>query len=333
MKNEFDGIKKIVNEIQGVREFAEGYKKAVAINVLDMSSILAKNYLPKIAELTRNTARAVNNMQLEIASQVNKAIQGIVASIPKINRFFEAEEFKRFAESLSKKQKSKFVDYLANDWYIPLDILQDFPILLPSGAQSEIDEFVLSVFSELKQEHDVDVLDFVPKSLRTYKDKNTLEILLHENLYKQAVIFCMERIERVITTAQSVNEYKNIKINSKGLLEFKRIVKEKSADKGYISEVFKMLEVDEDSIRMFKPFFKFLEEDSEVLPLNRNLFFHGWIEEEKVDECLVIKAILAWAFFEKLSIESQKGRDKVPIGISRVKKYRKNMGKEKPQTF
>lgn len=157
--------------------------------------------------------------------------------------------------------------------------------------------------------------------------------MLRENLYKQAVIFCMERIEPVITASQTVNEYKNIKINSKGLLEFKRIVKEKSDDKDYISKVFRMLEVDENSIRMFKPFSKFLEEDFEVLPLNRNLFFHGWIEEDKVNECLVIKAILAWAFFERLSIEKQKGRGKVSIGISRIRKYRRCTEKGKPQSF
>lgn len=182
MKNELDGIRKIASEIQGVRGLAENYRKAITPNIPAMPSALAKASVPKVADLykpliptsafsglTQSYARAVNKMlpviHEELVKRVNKAMQGIMASIPKINKFFEAEEFKRFAEGLSKKQKSKFVDYIANDWYIPLDILKEFPILLPSETQLEIDEFVLSVFNELKNEHGVDVLDFVPKSL------------------------------------------------------------------------------------------------------------------------------------------------------------------------
>lgn len=353
MKNELDGVKKLakefkssrdlVEQMNGVRDFAEQFKKATTIKVPDYSALLPKYNFSRITQafspvsfrldgvyaLTKNMEKSLAPMrealQLGVANQISQAVRGIMMNIPKINSFFSGEEFKRFAEGLNRKQKSKFVDYIAFDWYIPLDVLEEFPIVPASETQAETDKFVLSVFSELKQEHGVDVLDFVPKSLRTYKDKNTLEILIRENLYKQAVIFCIERIERVITNSQQFERYKDIKINSAGLVEFKKIAREESSNSAYISEFFEKLEVDENSIRMFKPFYKVLEEGYEVLPLNRNLFFHGWVDEEKVDKALVKKAILAWAFFERLSVEAGKGGRKIPNGISRIKKYRKSV--------
>ena len=360
MKIEEDGIKKLANEfkssqvlaeqLSSTRDLAEQFKKATTIKVPDYSNLLPKYNFFKIAQafnpiylrldgistLTKNMEKTFAPMrealQLGVTNQLSQAVQGIMMNIPKINSVFSSEEFKRFVEGLSRKQKSKFVDYLAFDWYIPLDILEEFPIVPASETQVETDRFVLSVFSELKQEHGVEVLDFVPKSLRSYKDKNTLEILLRENLYKQAVMFCMERIERVIVHSQPVEKYKDIKINSKGLVEFKKNTKEEKSTDGYIAEVFEKLEVAEDSIRMFKPFSNFLEKKYEVLPLNRNLFFHGWVAEEDVDEGIVLKAILAWAFFERLSVEKQKRNTKVPIGISRIKKIPKTRTKEKPQS-
>ena len=350
MKVEEVGIKKLANEfkssqvlaeqLSSTRDLAEQFKKATTIKIPDYSNLLPKynfsgitqaysklnDWAGTFSELNQNIERALAPLQ-EVSKQISQAVQRIVMNIPKINSFFSGEELKRFAEGLSRKQKSKFVDYLAFDWYIPLDILEEFPIVPASETQVETDRFVLSVFSELKQEHGVDVLDFVPKSLRSYKDRNTLEILLRENLYKQAVMFCMERIERVIVLSQSVDKYKDIKINSRGLVEFKKNVKEENSTDSYIAEVFEKLEVAEDSIRLFKPFSNFLEKKFGVLPLNRNLFFHGWVAEDDVDEGLVIKAILAWAFFERLSVEKQKRNTKVPNGMSRVKKYQKSLRK------
>lgn len=70
--------------------------------------------------------------------------------------------------------------------------------------------------------------------------------------------------------------------------------------------------------------------DEETLPLNRNLFMHGLVDEKNVNYLMVQKAILAYSFFEQLYVLKIRNSKDARIrglrrkGISRMSKRKRS---------
>ena len=84
-------------------------------------------------------------------------------------------------------------------------------------------------------------------------------------------------------------------------------------------------------INLFKRFENLDEEyDEETLPLNRNLFMHGLVDEKNVNYLMVQKAILAYSFFVQLYVLKTRNSKDARIkglrrkGISRIPKMKRS---------
>ena len=199
--------------------------------------------------------------------------------------------------------------------------------------------FVLREYLSLWEEKNGrTVYDFIPKSLETYREIEQLQHLEKLKMYKTMVMYCCERIESVLAKLQLREQEKKqseIKISHESVRNFMDSFNHDDYLKELISQIAYISEYHDDGYRQINLFikFKYLEEeyDEETLPLNRNLFMHGLVDEKNVNYLMVQKAILAYSFFVQLYMLKTRNSKDARIkglrrkGISRMPKRKRNL--------
>ena len=150
------------------------------------------------------------------------------------------------------------------------------------------------------------------------------------------VMFCCERIENVLAKLQLQEQEKKqseLKISNESFRNFIDSLNHDEFLKELISHIAYISEYHDKGFReinLFKRFENLDEEyDEETLPLNRNLFMHGLVDEKNVNYLMVQKAILAYSFFIQLYVLKTRNSKKARIkslrrkGISKMSKIKR----------
>lgn len=162
-----------------------------------------------------------------------------------------------------------------------------------------------------------------------------LEYLESLKMYKMMVIFCLERIEFLLSQIQIQEQkihFSELKTSQKSFRNFVNASNNDDFLNKLVSQITFLSEYHEKGYIEVNLFKKFKEIESVYsegnLPLNRNIFMHGLVDERNVSFLLVQKAIMAYAFFEELyrlkTTNKKNLRSKLfkRRGISRKKKTR-----------
>ena len=197
--------------------------------------------------------------------------------------------------------------------------------------QKEANIVLMEYLSLWEEKYGRTVYDFVPKSLKTYKEICQLQNLEQLKMYKTMVMFCCERIENVLAKLQIQEQEKKqseIKVSQKSFRNFMDSLNHDEYLKELISHIAYISEYHDKGFRDINLFKRFEDLDEEydegTLPLNRNLFMHGLVDEKNVNYLMVQKAILAYSFFVQLYVLKTKNSKKARIkslrrkGISRM---------------
>ena len=208
--------------------------------------------------------------------------------------------------------------------------------------QKEANIVLLEYLSLWEEKYGRTVYDFVPKSLKTFKEMEQLQNLEQLKMYKTMVMFCCERIENVLAKLQLQEQEKKqseIKVSQKSFRNFMDSLNHDEYLKELISHIAYISEYHDKSFREINLFKRFEDLDEEygeeTLPLNRNLFMHGLVDEKNVNYLMVQKAILAYSFFEQLYVLKTRNSKKARIknlrrkGISRMPKRKRSFNADK----
>ena len=199
------------------------------------------------------------------------------------------------------------------DIYPPLFLLNKIPFSQDFSSQEEADEYMNNLLSTL-EENKKTVIDCIPKTKENYNDKIKIKQLYEMGYSKILILYIFERIENLINKIRFKYSDKTIRDRTsqqQTANEFLQIIKDNTNDpehQNIIDEIFKNRLLNENNklkLRLFESFSS--NEDiikkigTQKIPLNRNIFMHGHVEDENVTELLVNKAILAFGFFTSLS--------------------------------
>lgn len=199
------------------------------------------------------------------------------------------------------------------DIYPPLFLLNKIPFSQDFSSQEEADEYMNNLLSTL-EENKKTVIDCIPETKENYNDKIKIKQLYKMGYSKILILYIFERIENLINKIRFKYSDKTIRDRTsqqQTASEFLQIIKDNTNDpehKNIINEIFKNKLLNENNklkLSLFEAFSS--NEDiikkigTQKIPLNRNIFMHGYVEDENVTELLVNKAILAFGFFTSLS--------------------------------
>ena len=268
-------------------------------------------------------------------SVLNKIKESYSYTFKSLIDTFSSIDFEKYKKDLEELDKRKIAQFLHYDIYPPLlfiDEMEPYEIENQKEANIVLTEYLLL----WEEKYGRTVYDFVPKSLKTFKEMEQLQNLEQLKMYKTMVMFCCERIENVLAKLQLQKQEKKkseIKVSHESFRNFMDSLNHDEYLKELISHIAYISEYHDKGFReiiLFKRFEKLDEEyDEETLPLNRNLFMHGLVDEKNVNYLMVQKAILAYSFFEQLYVlktrNSKKARTKNlrRKGISRISKSKR----------
>ena len=305
-RDEFQKISSALTE--SIKPIAETYSKIlsqIVIPKIDLSPMLS--VIDKIRESYSYTFRSlINTISL-----------------------IDFEKYKKDLEELDKRKISQFLHF---DIYPPLLFIDEMGSYEIEN-QKEANIVLMEYLSLWEEEYGRTVYDFVPKSLKTYREIEQLQDLEQLKMYKTMVMFCCERIENVLAELQLQEQEKKqseIKVSHESVRNFMDSLNHNDYLKEVISQIAYISEYHDEGYRQINLFikFKYLEEeyDEETLPLNRNLFMHGLVDEKIVNYLMVQKAILAYSFFVQLYVLKTRNSKDARIkglrrkGISRMSK-------------
>ena len=305
-RDEFQKISSALTE--SIKPIAETYSKIlsqIVIPKIDLSPMLS--VIDKIKESYSYTFRSlINTISL-----------------------IDFEKYKKDLEELDKRKIAQFLHF---DIYPPLLFIDEMGSYEIEN-QKEANIVLMEYLSLWEEEYGRTVYDFVPKSLKTYREIEQLQNLEQLKMYKTMVMFCCERIENVLAELQLQEQEKKqseIKISHESVRNFMDSLNHNDYLKEVISQIAYISEYHDEGYRQINLFikFKYLEEeyDEETLPLNRNLFMHGLVDEKIVNYLMVQKAILAYSFFVQLYVLKTRNSKDARIkglrrkGISRMSK-------------
>lgn len=294
--------------------------------------------------------RSIAGASLKILSQIEIPkidFRPMLSVIDKINESysytfksiidtFSSIDFEKYKKDLEELDKRKIAQYLHFDIYPPLLFIDEMGAYEIENQKEA--NFVLREYLSLwEEENGRTVYDFIPKSLKTYREIGQLQHLEKLKMYKTMVMFCCERIENVLATPQLQEQGKKqseIKISHESFRNFIDSFNHDDYLKELISHIAYISEYHDKGFREINLFkrFEYLDEkyDEETLPLNRNLFMHGLVDEKNVNYLMVQKAILAYAFFEQLYVLKTRNSKDARIkglrrkGISRMSKRKRS---------
>lgn len=305
-RDEFQKISSVITE--SIKPITETYSKIlsqIVIPKIDLSPMLS--VIDKIRESYSYTFRSLINT-------------------------FSYIDFEKYKKDLEELDKRKIAQFLHFDIYPPLlfiDEMEPYEI----EDQKEANIVLMEYLSLWEEEYGRTVYDFVPKSLKTYREIEQLQNLEQLKMYKTMVMFCCERIENVLAKLQLQEQEKKqseLKISNESFRNFIDSLNHDEFLKELISHIAYISEYHDKGFReinFFKRFENLGEEyDEETLPLNRNLFMHGLVDEKIVNYLMVQKAILAYSFFVQLYVLKTRNSKDARIkglrrkGISRMSK-------------
>lgn len=298
-RDEFQKISSVITE--SIKPITETYSKIlsqIVIPRIDLRPMLS--VIDKIRESYSYTFRSLINT-------------------------FSSIDFEKYKKDLEELDKRKIAQFLHFDIYPPLlfiDEMEPYEI----EDQKEANIVLMEYLSLWEEEYGRTVYDFVPKSLKTYREIEQLQNLEQLKMYKTMVMFCCERIENVLAKLQLQEQEKKqseIKISNESFRNFIDSLNHDEYLKELISHIAYISEYHDKGFReinLFKRFENLGEEyDEETLPLNRNLFMHGLVDEKNVNYLMVQKAILAYSFFEQLYVLKTRNSKKARIKSLRRK--------------
>ena len=309
VRDEFPKISSVL--IENTKPIAETYSKIlsqIVIQKIDLSPILP--VLDKIKEYYSYTFKSLINT-------------------------FSSIDFEKYKKDLEELDKRKIAQFLHFDIYPPLLFIDEMGSYEIEN-QKEATVVLMEYLSLWEEEYGRRVYDFVPKSLKTFKEIEQLQNLEQLKMYKTMVMFCCERIENVLAKLQIQEQEKKqseIKVSQKSFRNFMDSLNHDEYLKELISHIAYISEYHDEGFREINLFKRFenLDEkyDEETLPLNRNLFMHGLVDEKNVNYLMVQKAILAYSFFVQLyvlktrSIKNARIKSLRRKGISRISKSKR----------
>ena len=265
-------------------------------------------------------------------SVIDKITESYSYTFKSIIDTFSSLDFEKYRKDLEELDKRKIAQFLHYDIYPPLLFIDEMrPYEIENQKEANI--VLMEYLSLWEEKYGRTVYDFVPKSLKTYKEICQLQNLEQLKMYKTMVMFCCERIENVLAKLQLQEQEKKkseIKVSHESFRNFMDSLNHDEYLKELISHIAYISEYHDKGFReinLFKRFENLDEEyDEETLPLNRNLFMHGLVDEKIVNYLMVQKAILAYSFFVQLYVLKTRNSKKARIknlrrkGISRMSK-------------
>ncbi|NJW39977.1 hypothetical protein HC239_11460, partial [Streptococcus suis] len=260
----------------------------------------------RLAKLHSEYISTVFSAMKPAFKQLEKNIRIINSTLSNIIRNID---FKGLLKQLEENEKRKLAYCLEYDVYIPPLLLNDVYVRTRFENQAEADMVLLEHLNYWKSSYNKNVYDFIPLSIDTYYEINQLLQLEKLKYYKLMVIFCLERIEFIITEMQlqDARKLSKIKTSQAGV---RTVVDSLQGKSDFLNKLVNEFSYTSESqknnnrgINLYKRF----DEVEDMyyrneIPLNRNLFLHGRIKDNQVDYLMVQKAILAYAFFRQIYV-------------------------------
>ena len=226
-----------------------------------------------------------------------------------IGNFLKNIDFDDYRRKLDEQRKRKIAKCLHFDIYPPILFLDELASMEKVTEQSEADYYLSEHLKYWEEQRGRSIYDFIPKSLRTYKEVAQLEYLESLKMHKMMVIFCLERIEFILSQIQIQEQgthFSEILTSNQAFRNFVNTSNDDNFLNELVSQITFLSEYHEKGfveVNLFKNF-KDIESDyiENRLPLNRNIFMHGLVNEKDVGYLLVQKSVLAYAFFEELYV-------------------------------
>lgn len=298
---------------------------------------IARDEFQKISSVIAESIKPITDTYSKIdfnpmLSVIDKIRESYSYTFRLLSNTFSSIDFEKYKKDLEELDKRKIAQFLHFDIYPPLLLIDEMePYEIED--QKEANVVLMEYLSLWEEEYGRTVYDFVPKSLKTYKEMEQLQNLEQLKMYKTMVMFCCERIENVLAKLQLQEQEKKqseIKISNESFRNFIDSLNHDEFLKELISHIAYISEYHDKGFReinLFKRFENLGEEyDEETLPLNRNLFMHGLVDEKNVNYLMVQKAILAYSFFVQLYVLKTRNSKNARIkglrrkGISRMSK-------------
>ena len=135
---------------------------------------------------------------------------------------FSSIDFEKYEKDLEELDKRKIAQFLHYDIYPPLLFIDEMGSYEIEN-QKEANIVLMKYLSLWEEKYGRTVYDFVPKSLKTYKEICQLQNLEQLKMYKTMVMFCCERIENVLAKLQIQEQEKKqseIKVSQKSFRNF-----------------------------------------------------------------------------------------------------------------
>ncbi|MGO4942217.1 hypothetical protein ACTQ5R_06180 [Ruoffia tabacinasalis] len=319
----FETIEKMVNNLPVLN---------IPIPSIDQNLIDAANEINSTYDRYYNkiNSNLIESFNL-IADTFNKQAVAIDSILNSVTSMIGNMDFSTFIKDFTEEDKIIISNYFKFDWYIPVTLIHEIlPLYTPETLQ-ETDEIFMEILGYFKENNGIELYDLIPRTPKTYYELSEIEILMQLQLFKQVVMYCLERIEDIIIKSQisenSEIKFNNLKTGEKGLDKYiKQLTPIMENQDYYVKELFSNLSTPDktNNTNLFKDFDagKRYQVEHGKVPLNRNLFFHGLIHSEEVDEVIATKAILAYGFFYSLFIMKNKNKRKFRRGFSTMRGYK-----------
>ena len=281
-----------------VSTISQSLKKLIQYNVKDISKPFEK-----IASIQPNYSNI-----LEVLSKQFSKLQTLY-NFKNIGNFLKNIDFDDYRRKLDEQRKRKIAKCLHFDIYPPILFLDELASMEKVTEQAEADYYLSEHLKYWEDQRGRSIYDFIPKSLRTYKEVAQLEYLESLKMYKMMVIFCLERIEFILSQIQIQEQgthFSEILTSNKSFRNFVNTSNDDNFLNELVSQITFLSEYHKKGfveVNLFKNF-KDIESDyiENRLTLNRNIFMHGLVDEKDVGYLLVQKSVLAYAFFEELYV-------------------------------
>lgn len=304
----------VMNEsVIHIKNLMKNFNESIGANVPTISQTLKKviqNNVQDIFKPFEKIASIQPNYSniLEVLSKQFSKLQTLY-NFKNIGNFLKNIDFDDYRRQLDEQRKRKIAKCLHFDIYPPILFLDELASMEKVTEQSEADYYLSEHLKYWEEQRGRSVYDFIPKSLRTYKEVVQLEYLESLKMYKMMVIFCLERIEFILSQIQIQEQgthFSEILTSNKSFKNFVNTSNDDNFLKKLVSQIAYLSEYHEKGfveVNLFKNF-KDIESDyiGNRLPLNRNIFMHGLVDEKDVGYLLVQKSLLAYAFFEELYV-------------------------------
>ena len=188
---------------------------------------IARDEFQKISSVITESIKPITETYSKIdfspmLSVIDKIRESYSYTFRLLSNTFSSIDFEKYKKDLEELDKRKIAQFLHFDIYPPLlfiDEMEPYEI----EDQKEANIVLMEYLSLWEEEYGRTVYDFVPKSLKTYKEIEQLQNLEQLKMYKTMVMSCCERIENVLAKLQIQEQEKKqseIKVSQKSFRNF-----------------------------------------------------------------------------------------------------------------